>query len=33
VGWAVGDALVLVDDTGPERTEGTSSLIKAPSAN
>jgi spermidine/putrescine transport system ATP-binding protein len=33
VGWAVGDALVLVDDAGPERTEGTSSLIKAPSAN
>ncbi len=31
VGWAVRDALVLVDDAGVERTEDAPSLIKAPS--
>jgi spermidine/putrescine transport system ATP-binding protein len=31
VGWTVSDALVLVDDSGVERTEDAPSLIKAPS--
>ncbi len=31
VGWAVSDALVLVDDAGSERTEDVPRLIKAPS--
>ena len=33
VGWAVRDALVLVDDAGVERTEDAPSLIKTPSPN